>query len=72
MLLDVDTGYMKAGPAAQKTVTDYLSKLGNVSLSSSPDVEFVYIVTGTHDLGLRWKAEGSPPRVSGVGANAEA
>ena len=41
VFLDVDTGYMKAAPAAVKTVTDYLIEGG---LSNSSDVVFDCVV----------------------------
>ena len=45
VLLDVDTGYMKAVPAAVNTVTEQIpsSKEGNASLSSSFDADVVYV-----------------------------
>ena len=52
VLLDVDTGYMKAVPAAGKASQTTWSKVGSVSLSISFDVEFVYVVTGTPRLWL--------------------
>ena len=40
MLLDVDTGYMKAVPAVGKTVTGYMIRAVDASLSNSSDVVF--------------------------------
>ena len=44
VLLDVDTGYMKAAPAAGKTVTDYLMRAVDASLSNSSDAVFGCVV----------------------------
>ena len=49
VLLDVDTGYMTAVPAAGKTVTDCLMAV-DASLSNSSDVVFDCVVMGNPRL----------------------
>ena len=67
VLLDVDTGYTKAVPAAGKTVTDNLVESGTRFVEQFfRRREFVHVVTGE-----RW-TEGTLPSVSVVVVNTEA
>ena len=61
VLLDVDTGYMKAVLAARKTVTEYLVEGGQRFVKQFFRRRVRSRCDGeTHDFGLRWKAEGTP------------
>ena len=72
VLLDVDTGYMKAVPTAGKTVTDYLVEGGKRFVEQFFRRRVRLRCDGEPTtFGLRCKAEGKSRQISGVGTNAE-